>query len=401
MHKCYLCQSDALKDEVNLGNQPISNRFLSHPEEAEFLTPMAIVQCQSCGLIQIKEAAPAEQLRPPYDWITYNEPEPHLDQLADTIAGLPDLGPEDGIWGVSFKDDSLLRRMEARGFKNTYRLDMKADLEIPGEGAGAETIQNRLTPERMAIITAGRARPKLVIARHIIEHAHDFQQFMRALQAIVLPDGYVVLEAPDCQRALELLDYTTLWEEHTIYFTPDMFRMIFPFYGMERIYSEVFPYAFENSIVGIGRMGYPIQKPQVPDSVLIKEKARMADFSASMPKHKARFAEAFRNYTQQTGKIALFGAGHLACAFINYLELKDYVSFVVDDNPHKQGLWMPGCRIPIQPSPALLEQEIKLALFSLSPEVEDKVVAKNKPFLEKGGVFASIFPASARAMKVG
>jgi len=73
----------------------------------------------------------------------------------------------------------------------------------------------------------------------------------------------------------------------------------------------------------------------------------------------------------------------------------------VDDNPNKQGLLMPASRVPVRPSSALLEEGIKLALFSLSPEVEDKVVLKNNAFIEQGGQFSSIFPASKRAIKVG
>jgi len=401
MRKCYLCQSDALEQLLDFGLQPISNRFLSDPCTQEFLAPLGISQCHTCGLVQITQPVAAQELRPPYDWITYNEPEPHLDQLADTIAHLPGLSSQDGIWGVSFKDDSLLRRLEHVGFQYTYRLNMQQDLGIIGKGAGVETIQDKMDPSKLANLAEIRGKPKVIIARHIVEHAHDFTRFMHALLAMAASDGYIVLEAPDCQRALELLDYTTIWEEHTIYFTPEMFRMIFPYYNMSTIYFEVFPYAFENSLVGIGKLGTQIEKPTMTTDILAAEKNRMQTFAENLPHHRQRFAQFFNEYRKRNGKIAMFGAGHLACAFINYLELKEYISFVVDDNPNKQGLLMPASRVPVRPSSALLEEGIKLALFSLSPEVEDKVVLKNNAFIEQGGQFSSIFPASKRAIKVG
>lgn len=94
------------------------------------------------------------------------------------------------------------------------------------------------------------------------------------------------------------------------------------------------------------------------------------------------------------------GAGHLCCAFVSFLNLDNYFEFVVDDNPHKQGLFMPSSHLPIYKSAALLENEIKLCLLSLSPDSEAKVVQKNQAFLQRGGTFHSIFPASQLALKI-
>ena len=94
----------------------------------------------------------------------------------------------------------------------------------------------------------------------------------------------------------------------------------------------------------------------------------------------------------------MFGAGHLACKFINLMEVGPYQDFVVDDNPHKKGLFMPGSRLPILDTSALLERDLRLCLLSLNPESEKKVLAKNASFTERGGIFASIFPSNPRSI---
>ena len=53
---------------------------------------------------------------------------------------------------------------------------------------------------------------------------------------------------------------------------------------------------------------------------------------------------------------------------------------------------MPGSKLPIKKSSALINEDIKLCLMSLNPNVEKKVIKKNKSFLKKGGKFISIFP---------
>jgi len=48
----------------------------------------------------------------------------------------------------------------------------------------------------------------------------------------------------------------------------------------------------------------------------------------------------------------------------------------------------------------LIKANIKLCLLSLSPESEAKVINKNHVFLDKGGKFVSIFPASKNALNI-
>jgi len=59
---------------------------------------------------------------------------------------------------------------------------------------------------------------------------------------------------------------------------------------------------------------------------------------------------------------------------------------------------MPGWRLPIVGSSALLDRGITLCLLSLNPIGQEKVIANNRAFADRGGIFASIFPASARGL---
>lgn len=102
------------------------------------------------------------------------------------------------------------------------------------------------------------------------------------------------------------------------------------------------------------------------------------------------------SWRREKGKIALFGAGHLSCAFINYFGLADLIEFVVDDSLNKQGLLMPGSKRPIVAPGRLLSDGITLCLFGLAPENEDKIVDRNESFIAGGGTFGSILRGSKR-----
>jgi hypothetical protein len=397
MRTCQLCSAPEVETLIDFGLQPICNRFPKTAAEPEATFPMVLEQCRACGLVQTTQPVPAAELRPRVDWITYNEPEGHLDILADKLARLPGLTKSAVFGGISFKDDSLLRRMRERGFGSTWRLDPQIDLGITESGIGAETLQDRLTPDSARRVAAKRGRADVLLVRHIFEHAHRTLQFAAALKELIKPGGYVLFEIPDCEKALDVCDYSTLWEEHVLYFTPATFRQSFAQCGFSLTSYDCFPYTLENSLVGIGRVDAKLAREPVS---VERDRERGQRFAGQLAAQRGKYRQFLAEHRKARGPVAMLGAGHLACTFINLLELKGYVEFLVDDNPNKRGLFMPGSRLPIVGSAALLERGIKLCLLTVAVEREEKVIQKNEAFVQAGGTFASIFPASKYALKI-
>ncbi|HUI07370.1 MAG TPA: class I SAM-dependent methyltransferase [Verrucomicrobiae bacterium] len=396
MKTCQLCGQQAVETLIDFGPQPICNRFPKVVTDPEATFPMVLEQCRACGLVQTTQPVPAEELRPRVDWITYTEPEGHLDTVADKLARLPGLTGSATFAGISFKDDSLLRRMRKRGFTSTWRLDPQADLGVTEQGTGVETLQKRLTPESARRIAANRGRVDVLLVRHIFEHAHRPLQFAAALKELTKPDGYVVIEIPEAEKALDLCDYSMLWEEHVLYFTPVTFRQCFAQCGFSLVSYECFPYTLENCLLGVARIDpNPAREAARAD----RELQRADRFAAGLAGQRQQFRQFLTQHRKTQGPVAIFGAGHLAATFINLLGLKKHIDFVADDNPNKRGLFMPGSKLPILGSASLVERDVKLCLLTVAVESEEKVIQKNQAFVRTGGAFASIFPASRHALK--
>jgi len=405
MNTCTACKSKQLKELLDLGMQPVCSRFLKKPTDAkkEYHHPLTLGQCQACGLVQLVNSFPLARILPLYDWVVrYAEPEEHLDKLAETIAGLPgikDDAKNAKICGISFKDDSLLQRLKNMGFSNAWRLDMEKELGIKTAPAGAESVQDRFTLEKAEELAAKHGKQDIIIARHILEHAYDLFGLLKALGELIKPEGYVVLEVPGCNQALEQLDYTTIWEEHTAYFTEQSFKHSITAASFFIKHFEEVPYPLESSLIAVAQPQKQKDKTRaaiLDKRILIAELQRAELFAKGFSKRK----EEWRNYLSKTNRIALFGAGHLACGFINFFKLKEFVDLVIDDNPDKKGLFMPGSSLPILGSEALLGKKVELCLLSLNPRNEEKVVLKNQEFINQGGVFLSIFPSSKYALKL-
>jgi hypothetical protein len=68
------------------------------------------------------------------------------------------------------------------------------------------------------------------------------------------------------------------------------------------------------------------------------------------------------------------------------------VEFVVDRNVHKQGLWVPGARIPILEPGQLAQRRPEYAII-LPWNFADEIVAQQRGYLEAGGAFIVPVPA--------
>ncbi|OGV46274.1 MAG: hypothetical protein A2X46_18520 [Lentisphaerae bacterium GWF2_57_35] len=398
MLTCRACASHTVVDLIDYGPQPLCNRFLAGPNGPEARFSLHLCLCPSCGVIQLAEVAPADELRPRLEWVKYNEAEGHLDDKVENILRITHLGTDAVVAGMSYKDASTVRRFAAKGFSKSYVIDLPNDLGVTAPGAGVESVQAALTEAKAHAIANRRGRPDLVIARHIIEHAHDMPGFARALRALVKPGGFVAFEVPDMLPSLENRDYSTIWEEHPIYFTPPTYRQTLERLGFRVLGLLNYPYTIENALVAITQVAEPQISPLPPEALQL-EIQRSQAFAEAFPGLKARLQQTLRSFRQNEGSIAVFGASHLACKFINLMGIAESIDFVVDDDPNKNGFHMPGSRLPILGSSALIERQIRLCLLSLNPESEAKVIGKQQKYLEAGGTFASIFPANPKHLK--
>jgi hypothetical protein len=391
---CCVCRSSAVERIADFGLQPISNRYHERPDEPEDRVPLRVGECAACGLVQLEENPPASELRSRFAWLTYREPEAHLDALAHSIASLPGLAKGGTCAGLSWKDESLLARLEKRLGGPVWTLDPR-DLGLE-PNAGVETIQSRLDPVRLNEVARLRGKADVVVARAILEHAADPRAFLEGVLDLVRDGGFAVLEVPDCTRSLRSGDVTMVWEEHAAYFTPETFQRALALTGLKVIRFDNVPYPYENSLIAVVQRG-----AKVAMGVAERSPSGGRAWAAASRAQGAAFRRGLRAVRERGTPVALFGAGHLAVSFLNLHGLAGEFDFVVDDHPRKQGLLMPGSKLPILPTSALVEKQVGLCLLAVNPELEPRIVERLGDFRARGGRVASVFPESSYAWDAG
>lgn len=340
---------------------------------------------------------PEDVVRSRHEWITYNEPEGHLDSLVELLWEHARVTGGEHILGVTYKDDTTLARFVKRGVINTYRLDQVSDLEISDTLASLETIQAKLTPDIAQRLANKLGAADILMVRHILEHAHEPLRFIQACQKLAKSEGWMVFEVPDCRKVLDGHDHCFLWEEHISYFTPVTLKAIFQSAGFVDVDIKVYPYPMEDSLIAVVRNVCSEKKAVQP---VQEEINRVEAFAQSFAERGRKIKNHIQYLNTHNVKTALFGAGHLSAKFINFYGLSELLSGVIDDNPNKQNLYMPGSRLPIIDSTNLDEGKIDLCLLTLNPESEQKVLKAKSDFLNQGGKFRSIFSASANSINL-
>lgn len=392
---CLGCGSGTIKPLIDLGPQPPSNRFLTRPDENCETHPLQFGYCPICSLAQLLDPMAEDTVRSRHAWITYNEPEGHLDNLVDSLTKMTEITEHGRILGVTYKDDSTLARFSKQGVANVSRLDQVHDLGISDPLASLETVQACLTLELAETIAAKVGQADIVVVRHILEHAHSPRQLIEACQLLAKQDGWIVFEVPDCSKVLDGPDHCFLWEEHITYFTPATLKAFLGYAGFSDVDIRVYPYPMEDSLVAIV---HNVRTEPKTTQVIADEVRRAENFSSSLMERSGSVRSYLESLHAQGKKIALFGAGHLAAKFINFYGLAPFICGVVDDNPNKQTLFMPGSGVPIIDSSCLDTGEIDLCLLTLNPESEQKVLKAKSNYLSCGGRFRSIFSASANSI---
>jgi len=396
---CRSCGKPLHPATLDFGAQPLANRFLLDRSERQFTHPLALGVCTSCGLVQIIDPPLASEVAPRFSWIMYNEPEGHLDQLTDLIVAMGMKSSPKTVAGVSYKDDTTLERLSNRGIEHVWRVT-PAELGLNAAKVEIETVQERITPVTCEKIVNQRGQVDILMVRHVLEHAHQIDTFLAGLKLLVKPDGMLIFEVPDCSSVLAKKDYSTVWEEHLLYFTPSNLQNCLEFNGFEVVRIENYPYPLENSLIAFVR---PCGEGEERFHTKVDNSGGVdlaLDYLNSFPFMKERYRQYFAEYRTSGKKIVLLGAGHLACAFVNLFELQEYIECILDDDPNRQGMFMPGSGLPIKPTNTLDDREIGLCLFSLNPLNEKKVMAQHEAFRSRGGVFKSIFPASCNSLDI-
>ena len=376
---------------LSLGKQPVSNRFLACKSSAAPFFDLSFVWDESLGCMALANKFPVSEIKPRFEWITCFEPEEHLDHMVDQIIEICGVSKHTKIVGYSFKDDSTLARIVDKTGAIGWRLDPISDFGLADKLASVESFQEAFTREKSEKIALENGKSDLVIARHVVEHSYDIPSFINGLKNLIHDSGFLAFELPNCENAMTNGDCTVLWEEHTAYFTRNSFRELMNKNGLDIIFEDEYEYPLENSILMVVKKSST--KPSF-DQIYSADKELFETFAKKVEVRKTMVREKLLALRQRHGRISIFGAGHLAISFISFNQIEDLIDVCFDDNPHKNGMFLPIGKIPIVSSKNLTSDQYPVCLLGLNPQHHHKIRKNFTDYLDANGRMISIFSST-------
>ncbi|MFA5905565.1 MAG: class I SAM-dependent methyltransferase [Desulfobacula sp.] len=387
---CRLCRQDQLSCILELGGHPISHRLLKKKDQAEFIHPVRLFYCNHCGLIQLIDPIPPDELYSEYNWLSAWKSNPQIPDLLSRIQGINELTHTSKIIEIGSNDGSFLNELKKLGYQNLLGIEPSKDGYQSAIRNHIETIHDYFSMDLARSILDKQGPYDLIICRHVLEHIQDLEMFSAGLSSLLRRGGYILIEVPDADFILDETDYSQIWEEHTNYFTLTTLDYYLSRIGIRQIFTFTAQFSGQALIFGGKRDRENIICPPV-----LKTQQKKADaFKASWPKFKTGFHNYLNSLKQKNKKIAVYGAGCRACSLLNFTGISGYIDFIVDDQPEKQNSFLPGARLPIFGSEKLLSEHADICLLAVNAENNEKIVKKHKDYIDNGGEFIPILPGS-------
>jgi hypothetical protein len=400
---CRFC-GDALRDTVvDLGMSPLCESYL-RPEQLNAMEPfypLHVYVCRTCWLVQLEQYVSAEHIFSEYayfssfadSWVQ------HARDYADKMIDRFGFGPQSQVIELASNDGYLLQWFVKAGVP-ALGIEPAANVAAAAEEKGVTTLVRFFGIELAKELAAQGRYADLLLGNNVLAQVPDLNDFVAGMKIILAPTGVLTMEFPHVMRLIDENQFDTIYHEHFGYFSLHTTKVIFERHGLELFDVEEIP-THGGSLRVYARHPEDDSKPVSPavGELLDRERAfgltgidRYLRFAAQVEETKRGILELLIGLKRDGKRIAGYGAPGKGNTLLNYCGIRtDFLDFTVDRNTYKQGLFLPGSRIPIL-TPEEIERRRPDYVFILPWNFKDEIMAQIAGIHEWGGQFIVPIP---------
>jgi hypothetical protein len=346
---CGICGSSALVLILDMGMQPLAERYGSHTRY-----PLALLECQECTLVQLSHIVDQGELFPPdhpYTSGTTAALRDHFAALASRLAPLApppgmvvDIGANDGTLLAAYPDGTRRVAVEPTGQAGKCR------------ERGFATYQEWFTAGLALEIVRRHGKAQVVTATNVLAHVPDPHDFMAGVAVLLAADGVFVTENHDAAQITGGLQTDAVYHEHLRYYSVASLSRLLAMFGLQADDTERIPTHGGSLRVWASKRQGGLQ--------------RRADAAA------LGLRQALGGITDSGHKIYGVGATTRATPLIHYAGIGGFITCVCEvAGSEKIGLVMPGTGIPVVDEKRLIEDQPAYALL-FAHHIADSLMPK-------------------------
>jgi len=403
--QCRFCNRPLDQTFVDLGISPISNDFLTSEQlnRSEKFYPLHVYVCEHCLLAQLEEFESPDHIFADGDYAYFSSYSDswlqHAKSYTDLMVSRFGLGPQHQVIEIASNDGYLLQYFVERGIP-VLGIEPAANVAKVAEEKGVPTLTQFFGVETAQKLTKSDSQADLLLGNNVLAHVPDLNDFVAGMAIALKPSGVLTMEFPHLLQLIQQNQFDTIYHEHFSYFSLLAVAKIFETHNLTLFDVEELPtHGGSLRIYGKHKANTELAVSQRVESLKTKEVeagldqiSTYANFSEQVQQLKHQLLSFLIDAKANGKTIVGYGAPAKGNTLLNYCGIRtDFIDYTVDRNPHKQGLWLPGTRIPIfDPEQIRTTQPDYLLILPWNLKTE---VMENMSFIrEWGGEFITVIP---------
>jgi SAM-dependent methyltransferase len=394
---CRLCHSPDVELVLSLTPTPPANAFIAAADlgKQEERFPLDVFFCKHCAHVQLLDVVDPSLLFKNYVYVSGTSPVfiTHFNKYAAEMIRKFKLGTNAFVAEIGSNDGTLLRFFKYAGMK-VLGIDPAEAIALEATQKGIETIPSFFTAKLAGSIKPQYGQADLIVANNVFAHADDLHDIVKGIRILLKPHSVFVFEVSYLVDVYEKTLFDTIYHEHLCYHSVKPLRDFFKANGMELIAAQSVDThggslrAMAQLAGGPHRVEASVAEFIAREETLGLDKAdTLRNFSAKINKLRDELNALLKTLKSKGKRVAAFGAPAKATTLMFHFGIgPQFVDFIVDDSPLKQGLFSPGFHIPVVPS-AEIDKRKPDYLVILAWNFAEPIIAKHTQFLKNGGHF--------------
>lgn len=340
---CRLCGDPQLAQQFVTRRAPSNISRLLREEElgADEPIELTVYQCQSCGMVQLADILESD----------------FYDDYVMTVSHSPQMASYQRTQAADFVSKFKLegKRVMEVGCGDGFYLTHLAELKMDVAGIEPSRSFRVLAEERGIRVFGGYATQETPIpggpydafvTRQVFEHVPDPRDFLLGIRAGLAPDAVGLIEVPSLEQALEHERFFDFFPDHLNYYSERTLRFAIESCGylVESI---------ERGMNGEYLVAY----------VRVAPPQRVEKFGDAIDRVSRQLREICSSAAHAGKRVAFWGAGAKGITALAASEVTG-VDYVIDSDPHKQGLFMPVSHFPIHAPSRLQTQPVDMVVLT-------------------------------------
>ena len=402
MAECRFCHRVLSDVVIDLGASPLSNSYVP-PErhmDMEPFYPLKVWFCPQCGLVQLEEFTSPDAIFSDYDyfssysntWLT------HAERYVEHMTRDYGIGKGSQVVEIASNDGYLLQYFLERGVK-ALGVEPAVNVAAVAREKGIPTENAFLGKKNARELKEKGYAADLMLGNNVLAHVPDINDFVEGFRILLKPKGFMTVEFPHLLNLVRETQFDTLYHEHFSYLSLSTVKRIFAAHGLQVFHVEELPTHGGSLRVFACREECPRPASSIVEDILHREKtAGLTDFSGYQNLASASLTikldllDFLVSTRRKNKKVWGYGAAAKGNTLLNYAGVRhDLIEAVADRNPHKQGKYLPGSRIPVISPEKMLEQRPDYVLI-LPWNLKEEIMTQLAPIREWGGRFVTAIP---------